>query len=80
MRYRIIETNATGCVVTELPSEIELLAWLAENDHEMIGRNANPRQRAELQGHPKLRNFCGPMWGGDHVRYECVETYRQMSI
>jgi hypothetical protein len=41
--------------------------------------NDNRGQRAELIGQPKFQGVCGPMWNGDRIRYECPETYAQMS-
>ncbi|OAI43508.1 hypothetical protein AYO38_02575 [bacterium SCGC AG-212-C10] len=35
--------------------------------------------RAELQGQPKFAGPLGPMWDGDCIRYEDVETYRTLS-
>lgn len=31
-------------------------------------------------GYPKIKDFCGPMWDGDKIRYESWNVYRQMSI
>jgi hypothetical protein len=46
---------------------------------EVIGFNHNPRQRAELQGWPVFGKLCGPMWNGDHVRYETQEANDRFS-
>ena len=41
--------------------------------------------RAELQGAPKIKNFCGPMYDGDDeqgravIRYESQEVYDILS-
>ena len=42
--------------------------------------------RAELQGAPKLKNFCGPMYDGEDergravIRYESQEVYDILSL
>lgn len=38
------------------------------------------RTREELNGWPVFSSFAGPMWDGDAIRYEDVETYRTLSI
>jgi len=43
------------------------------------GYNSNPSQRLELQGAPKFKGVCGPMWDGDAIRYECSATYAELS-
>lgn len=45
----------------------------------LTGYNDNPRQRAELQGAPKFRGLCGPMWNGDGLRYEDVQAHAVLS-
>lgn len=50
-------------------------------DHLITGLNANPHQRAELQGHPKLKGFVGPCFDGfdergrPRIRYESTQVY-----
>src|SRR3546814_14696362 len=41
------------------------------------GYDSNPSQRPELQGAPKFKGVCGPMWDGDAIRYECSATYAE---
>ena len=43
------------------------------------GYDSNPSQRLELQGAPKFKGVCGPMWDGDAIRYECSATYAESS-
>src|SRR3546814_3957883 len=43
------------------------------------GYDSNPSQRPELQGAPKFKGVCGPMWDGDAIRYECSATYAELS-
>src|SRR3546814_14684308 len=42
------------------------------------GYDSNPSQRPELQGAPKFKGVCGPMWDGDAIRYECSATYAEL--
>lgn len=35
--------------------------------------------REELIGKPKFKEFLGPFWDGDRIRYEDPETYNQLS-
>jgi len=35
--------------------------------------------RAELQGQPKFKGLCGPMWDGGVLRYEDWKAYEKMS-
>src|SRR3546814_3313748 len=43
------------------------------------GYDSNPSQRPELQGAPKFKGVCVPMWDGDAIRYECRATYAELS-
>lgn len=36
-------------------------------------------RRAELDNQPKVDGYVGPMWNGDHLRYESNEMYERMS-
>lgn len=45
-------------------------AYCSLRSVEITGYNSNPRQRAELQGQPFLKDHVGPFWDGDAVRYE----------
>ena len=45
----------------------------------LTGYNANPRQRAELQGAPKFAGLAGPMWEDGTLRYEDARTFAEMS-
>lgn len=59
----------------------DLVGFCAANDIAVTGTNHNPHQRTELQGQPRLRGFCGPMYGGPGlIRYECPQSYADLSI
>lgn len=50
-------------------------------DFTITGLNHNPRQRAELQGQPRIGALLGPMFDGyddqgrARIRYECEDAY-----
>lgn len=77
MKYRIIQMIDGEMIVVE-PTDI--FAWCDVNGVEITGTNNNPRQRAELQGQPKLAGFAGPAWDNGAIRYEGVEVYAHMSF
>jgi len=35
--------------------------------------------RAELDNQPTVSGYCGPMWDGNHLRYETWEVYEMLS-
>ena len=35
--------------------------------------------RAELDNQPEVDGYLGPMWDGDHLRYETPEVYDMLS-
>lgn len=77
MKFQVVQ-NVEGETIVTNPTNI--VAWAGAAGVEITGYNTNKSQRAELQDQPKLKGFCGPMWNGDNtLRYEDVETYRQMS-
>lgn len=77
MKYQIVQSVDGEFIVTN-PTDI--IAWAEVAGIEITGINSNPRQREELQGQPKLKGFCGPMYGGPGViRYEDIATYRSLS-
>ena len=76
MKYRIIQM-VDGTMVKTEPTDI--FAWAEAAGVEIVKLNANPRQRAELQGEPILATFCGPMWDGDAIRYEDQESNDRLS-
>lgn len=77
MKYRIVQYIDGDFIVTQ-PTDI--VAWANVAGVTITGYNANPAQRAELQGQPRLSGFCGPMWDGNGViRYEDTAAYRTLS-
>ena len=78
MAYQIVTTSDEGetAVFTDC-----LTTWATENYAEIIGISANPRTRAELQGHPTIQGVVGPCWGGwtangdPILRYEDAAAY-----
>lgn len=65
-----------GCVV---PRDTVVFAF-GVRGFVMNGINDNPRQRKELQGWPYFSGLLGPMWNGDHVRYETEEVHNIFSV
>lgn len=78
MAYLIVTKSDDGetAVFTDC-----LTTWATENYAEITGTSANPRTRAELQGHPTMAGFIGPCWGGwtetgdPILRYEDSAAY-----
>lgn len=70
MKYRIVQLIEGEFIVSDVSQE-NLATWCAVRGFVITGVNRNPRQRAELQGHPKIDCLAGPMWGGEGIiRYE----------
>jgi len=70
--YKIVQMVGDRMVVTN-PTDI--VAWAKANNHVLLGLNINPAQCAELQGQPRIKGFCGPMYdshvnGVACIRYE----------
>lgn len=79
--YRIITMNeARRMTIAEFQTADELKAAF-----ESTGEFRSVSCRAELQGAPKLKNFCGPMYDGEDsqgravIRYETREVYDILS-
>ena len=79
MLAKFIQETDAGFTTTEFPIE-RLRAGMEERGFGFTGLNSNPRQRQELQGQPKFKGVVGPMWGGDHLRYECPKAYASLSM
>lgn len=47
--------------------------------YKVTGTEKRASLRSELRFQPKLEGFCGPMWGGDHIRYEAIPAYKALS-
>ena len=57
----------------------DLMPWMAARGHAFTGSHKSPTTRPQLQGQPKFSGFCGPMWDGGPIRYECPEAYAYFS-
>ena len=81
MNYRIITKVEAGFFVDEFAAETveSFIKQMTGAGYEVSGINNNPAQREELQGVPKFKDVCGPMWDGDALRYECSATYAEFS-
>lgn len=77
-KARLIQTVDGKLTQTDFDIE-NIIAAMSVRGFEFIDVNSNPRQRAELQGQPKFKGVTGPMWDGDAIRYECPESYAQIS-
>lgn len=58
---------------------VDVVAAMALRGYQLTHLNANPRQRAELQGAPVFRGVLGPMFDGDALRYETQAAYEILS-
>ncbi|TCS59015.1 hypothetical protein EDD52_12345 [Primorskyibacter sedentarius] len=82
MAFQVVVTTEEG-MTSIYPDGIEAFA----EDHfaEITGTHSNPRTRAELQGHPTMRGYIGPCWGGETetgdpiIRYEDAQDYADLS-
>ena len=79
MNARLIQ-NIDGQWLTSEFSAADLIPSMEAKGFKHTGFNSNRSQRAELQGQPKFSGVLGPMWGGDHLRYEDQEAYDRLSI
>ena len=83
MAYQVVVTSEEG-VVSTYPDSME--EWAEDNYAEITGMSSNPRTRPELQGHPLLRGFVGPCWGGHTdtgeaiIRYEDAQSYADLCV
>ena len=62
----------------------DIVAWAGVAGFEVTGYNHNSHNRIELQGHPIIKGFAGPMWGGMKdgqpvIRYEDWAAYERLS-
>lgn len=75
---RLIQTVDGFALRSDFAHENIVIA-MEVRGYEHVGTVTNTKLRAELQGAPKFRGVNGPMWGGDHIRYECPETTKMCS-
>lgn len=78
MKARIILTieGETHCHDVDADN---LIPFMEVRGYRFTKLNDNQSQREELRGQPKFLGINGPMWGADHIRYECPTTYAEMS-
>jgi hypothetical protein len=76
---RLIQSVDGELVRVDFGPETDVVAAMEARGYTFTGLNANPRQRLELQGAPKFRELCGPMWDGDALRYEDTAAYAALS-
>lgn len=78
MRYCLVQMVDGRLLRTDLTDD-NLVPAMEVRGFQVTGFNANPRQRAELQGAPIFSDVCGPMWDGDGIRYEDPRAYAALS-
>lgn len=49
------------------------------SEYDQNGFYSNPHTREELQGHPLLVDYCGPMYDGFAIRYESAPVSDALS-
>lgn len=78
MRVRIVQMVDGSMVASETTTR-DLEEWMIARGARCTGISSRPSLRQELQGQPKFEGFHGPMWGGDHLRYEDFATTSVLS-
>lgn len=82
--YKVVSMNPDGQRPRMIVETFETVEHL-EKAFETSGEFRSVSCRAELQGAPKLKNFCGPMYDGEDsqgravIRYETQEVYDLLS-
>lgn len=59
--------------IGDFVSAMEIRGWV------LTGFHKNKLTRRELQGQPQFKDLNGPMWDGDHIRYEDMASYLTLS-
>lgn len=83
--YRVISMNPDDQRPHMIVEEFETVEHL-KKAFETTGEFHSVSCRAELQGAPKIKNFCGPMYDGEDeqgravIRYESQEVYDILSV
>ena len=75
---KLIQSVEGMTLVSDFAHE-NIVAAMTTRGYAFLGLTTSKSLRAELQGQPKFRGVAGPMWGGDHQRYECAETTRTVT-
>ena len=67
--------------ITEVFEGENLIAAMEVRGYEYAGTETQTHLRQELQGAPKFKGLCGPMWGGAEtpLRYETWKAYERLS-
>ena len=82
--YKVVSMNQDDPQPRMIVETFETVEHL-KKAFETAGEFHSVSCRAELQGAPKLKNFCGPMYDGDDsqgravIRYETQEVYDMLS-
>ena len=83
--YKVVSMNPDDPQPRMIVETFETVEHL-EKAFETSGEFRSVSCRAELQGAPKLKNFCGPMYDGEDdqgravIRYESQEVYDILSL
>lgn len=77
---RLVQMIDGQMIVSTFGPEVDVIAAMEIRGYPFARLNANPRQRAELQGAPVFANLAGPMWDGDALRYEDSAANDALSI
>ena len=83
--YKVVSMNPDDPKPRMIIEEFETVELL-KKAFETTGEFHSVSCRAELQGAPKLKNFCGPMYDGEDergravIRYESQEVYDILSL
>ena len=80
MKFTLIKFNEDGHLEEVVMNDDNLIEMMAREGKEHVGYEFSPPLREELKGQPKFSDCCGPMWNGDHVRYENWDVYERLSV
>lgn len=78
MKVRVIQMINNELTHFETTTE-NLITFMLVHGYAHTGFNDHNRQRPELRGQPRFQGMCGPAWDGDAIRYECPQSYAQLS-
>jgi hypothetical protein len=78
MKYTLV-TLKNGKFSTDVFDETNLVTEMKKLGFPFENFNYNKFNRKELQGQPVFKGVFGPLWNGDHIRYETKDTYKILS-